>query len=335
MRSLRQLVRSWPTYVRLRQMSLPGWRYALRRWRIERRILGTPAVNTRSVDGPAAACEVHIMTYDHDWRMALWTAKSFYAAAGVDWPIVFHEGGRLSRRCQSQLLRHFPAARTLTMRAANRTVGELLASSGLKRCLEARQQSIMLLKMIDCLVLSEARHLLILDSDVLFFRRPQEILDAVANADPRSMFNRDCAVYEHYTVSPEAAKARYRIDLAPSVNAGLTLVHRASLGLEMLEEFLADPDITSDPWLIEQTLQALCGSRVGMRLLSDLYVVSRGTGLTTSDGRPLVAKHYPSYPRPYLYFEGMVELLAGPMFEENQHGKLTLEPSLPKFEDFS
>jgi hypothetical protein len=76
----------------------------------------------------------------------------------------------------------------------------------------------------------------------------------------------------------------------------------------MLEEFLGDPDLLATPWLTEQTLHALCAGRLGVDFLPDEYLVSTEPGLQTPDGRDLVAKHYPSHPRRYLFAEGIPHL---------------------------
>jgi hypothetical protein len=248
-----------------------------------------------------------------DWQMALWAAKSFYHYAGVDWPLVWHEGGSLRPAYRAALKRHFPQSLVLTAAEAMTGVEAELARGGFTRCLNARRRSFMLMKMIDCVVLSNAQRLLLLDSDVLFFKKPEELIAAGASESSKNLFNRDNGTW--YTIRRETAKARYGIDLIPELNAGLGLVRRESLTLPMMEEFLADPDIQSEPWLTEQTLQALCGSRVGVELLPETYLVSQSPGLTTSKGGPLVSKHYPGLVRHLLYEEGMTHLIRSGFLE--------------------
>ena len=305
--ALRGWLRRRPGWVYMRRLQKFGFLESFQRWRIRRRILQTRPIRTQPVTDHPTACEVHILTWDGDWQMALWAAKSFYHFACIDWPLVWHEGGSLGHAARTNLERHFPESFVLTQDNANCLVEKELTQGGFLRCLEARRRSIMLLKMIDCLVLSRAERLLMLDSDILFFIRPEELLSAVAAQAPVNLFNRDGKTW--YTVSPQAAKTRYGFTLIEQINAGLGLVRRKSLPLAMLEEFLADPDILTDPWLTEQTLQALCASKVGGELLPDTYLVSMEPGLTTADGRPLVAKHYPGFFRPYFYWEGIVHLI--------------------------
>jgi len=67
--------------------------------------------------------------------------------------------------------------------------------------------------------------------------------------------------------------------------------------------------------LTEQTLQALYAGANGVRFLSDVYCLSSIPGLTTADGRGLIAKHYVSHPRPLMYREGIPHVLRSGLLE--------------------
>ena len=79
----------------------------------------------------------------------------------------------------------------------------------------------------------------------------------------------------------------------------------------MIEEFLRNPEVQSDMWLTEQTLQALCASRLGVQFLPDSYLVTGvyRPGLTDETGRILVSKHYSGTGRVSLCEEGMRQLV--------------------------
>ncbi len=311
MRSAARKSRWWVKFQDLRRVV--GVHLAWDRWRQSRKILRTAPVRTDPIepDGPPPDCEVHILTWQRDYLNGLWAAKSFYRSAGVRWPLVWHEGGFLSPAARRRLIDHFPDARLITLKEADDRVGRLLAERGLSHCAACRRKSFMLLKLIDCLALSRAKYLLLLDTDVLFFARPQELLDAIVSGEPASLFNRDSKTW--YNLSPDAARERYGIDLVEQVNAGLALVRREDWRLDMIDDFLTDPDILSEPWLTEQTVQALMGSRIGMEFLPPTYPCSVESGLTAPGGIPLVAKHYPGYPRPLYYREGIPHLIAAGM----------------------
>lgn len=305
-------------WVNFRRMQSFGWRRTLLYRHIVPRILQTRALTTQPVsERPGTPCEVQILTYNGDCMAALWAAKSFYHYAQVDYPLVWHEGGVLSPANRARLKEHFPQSRILSAREADVQVDEVLRKGNFVRCLEARRHGIMMKKMLDCLVLSRAERLLMLDSDVLFFRAPQEIVSGVAAKIEHNLFNRETHG-SCYNISPQAAKDRYGIEMVKDLNAGLSLLRRESLTLEMMEEFLHDPDILSNPWLTEQTLQALCASRTSTRFLPDSYFVTGvfRPGLIDNTGRIFTAKHYSGGGRPLLYEEGMRQLIKQGLLDE-------------------
>jgi hypothetical protein len=85
----------------------------------------------------------------------------------------------------------------------------------------------------------------------------------------------------------------------------LGLVHRDSIRLEWLEDFLSVPGLTEGHfWRIEQTLFALCSSRYGVELLPEDYTLYFESGL---NGRAF--RHYNGEIRHLMYREGLPELV--------------------------
>jgi hypothetical protein len=144
--------------------------------------------------------------------------------------------------------------------------------------------------------------MLLLDSDVLFFSEPTELLLRIEDKNYRkNTVNADIA--SAYTVTPEAASKHANVTLIERFNSGLGLIHRDSLRFDWFEEFLNIPGIIDHFWRIEQTLFALCSSRFGVDLLPSEYNV-RLTG--TLNGAP--ARHYVGAIRHLFYREGIREL---------------------------
>jgi len=225
----------------------------------------------------------------------------------MNWPLFWHQGGPLSSRAMDYLQGHFPDSRIVRSADADQNVNAELGQRGLLNCQIGRAKAFMLRKLIDPYFYGYADHLLLLDTDVLFFSCPTELINAATDRVSVNLYNRDRGFW--YNITPEAARDRYKIELLPQINAGLSLVRRRVIDLPLVDRFLADPDMLAKPWLTEQTIQALLGSRYGMQYLPETYGLSTGPGLSTSDGRPLICKHYPGHPRPYLYQEGMPRVL--------------------------
>ncbi len=95
-------------------------------------------------------------------------------------------------------------------------------------------------------------------------------------------------------------------------NSGLGLIHKASLNLDWIEEFLSLPNIIGHFWQIEQTLYALCSSRFSGELLPPVYDVHLDRG---TNGTP--CRHYVGKIRHLMYSEGIRQLVGQGFLKAN------------------
>jgi glycosyltransferase involved in cell wall biosynthesis len=268
------------------------------------RILDTGPIRTEA-DG---VCEIHVLTSAEDWLNLLWSLKSFYRYSGRRYPLCIHDDGRLTPEQRQTLQRHFPDARLILRSTAEAEVPPAL--EGYPRCLEFRRKNTLSLKLFDFRHFLRGDRMLLLDCDVLFFHSPDELLRRIE--DPlyrKNSVNGDLS--SAHTVSPEMVRERFGFELEPLFNSGLGLIHRDSLRLEWIEEFLELPGILGHFWRIEQTLFALCSGRHGGELLPDEYSVHQGP---RRRGAP--CRHYVGEIRQLMYGEGVRDLLRDGLLRE-------------------
>jgi hypothetical protein len=273
-----------------------GLRVAWYRDVIRPRILHTPPVE--GLDD--RRCEIHVLTSQQDWLNLIWALKSFYAASGRKYELCIHDDGSLESPAREQLLRHFPDARLIDRPTADSEVLPTLEK--FPRCRAFRTTNQLAPKLFDFRHFLRADRMLLLDSDVLFFESPTELLRRIE--DPtyrRNSVNTD--VQSGYTVDPIAAGQRFGMSIPERFNSGLGVIHGDSLRLEWIEEFLDFPGILGHFWRIEQTLFALCSARYGVELLPAEYRVSLDRGV-----EGCVAKHYVGAVRHLMYGEGIRKL---------------------------
>jgi hypothetical protein len=196
---------------------------------------------------------------------------------------------------------HLPDARVIVQDEADARVIEALGERGLG-LIDARRQSPFMMKLIDPVVLSEAERIVILDSDVLFFREPRQLRAHVEDApSDRWLFQRDPV--STYNVTEDVAASVLGIRMPERVNSGIAVVPRALVDFDLCERLLEHPDVKRPSGWIEQTLFALCaGARGGVEYLSPSYLISLERGLDYAD---CTARHYAGPSRPLLTEEGM------------------------------
>ena len=292
-------LRQWYLWRTLRRIQAEGAARAFHRSRQWRRVLSTPPVRA---DAPGRSpVEVHLLCHRGDHLCAIWALKTLYRMSGMRWPAVIHVQGR----CTSTMLRrfhaHLPDARVITQDEADARVFEALD----ERCLgliDARRQSPFMMKLIDPVVLSAADRIVILDSDVLFFREPSQLRAHVEAASAeRWLFQRDPV--STYNVTEDVAASALGIRIPERVNSGIAVVPRRLVDLDLCERLLEHPDVRRPSGWIEQTLFALCaGARGNVEYLSSSYLISLDRGL---DYAGCTARHYAGPSRPLLTEEGM------------------------------
>ena len=282
--------------LKYRQTFGKGVRVAWYRDVVRKRILQSSPIDAADT----SCCEIHVLTSADDWLNLIWALKSFYHASGRSYGLCIHDDGSLNDQARSTIQKHFPRARLL-----ERSVSEQAVLAGLDshpQCHHFRVSNQLAPKVFDFRHFLDAERMLLLDSDVLFFSEPTELLHRIECTDySLNSVNEDVA--SAYTVNPEDIKTRFGFELIPRFNSGLGLIHKASLNLDWIEEFLCVPNIIGHIWRIEQTLYALCSSRYGVELLPEPYRVSL-TGQRTNEP----SRHYVGTIRHLMYVEGIQQL---------------------------
>lgn len=282
--------------LKLRQKFGKGLRVAWYRDKVRPKIL--LAQPTKGLtDGSA---EVHVLTSSQDWINLMWTLKSFYLVAERPYSLVVHEDGSLDQSAVDHIQRLFPDARIIRRTIADKKVLPSLAQHPHAQAF--RTTNALSLKLFDFPFYLKSQRMILLDSDVLFYKRPDALLDRIN--DPSYQFNSvNGDVSSAFTVDPEVVLKQCRIHLLERFNSGLGLIHANSIQLDWIEEFLQLPNVMSHFWRIEQTLFALCSCRHGAELLPAEYDVYLTKGLNE---RP--CRHYVGAIRHLMYAEGMREL---------------------------
>jgi len=284
--------------LKFRQKFGHGLRVAYWRDVVRPRILRTAPV-TDLVDD---RCEVHALTCGADWLNLIWTLKSFYAASKRRYKLCIHEDGTVGGSAVDILAKHFPSARIIQRCESDPRLAAKL--SAYPRTQEFRETNLFALKLLDPVEYLEARCILLLDSDILFFEAPDVLLQRAD--DPSyglNCFNPD--VDTGYTITPDMARALFGVEMEPRLNAGLGLVQPQSVRLDWIEEFLSAPAVPGGYfWRIEQTLVALLAARYGLEMLPWEYRVHLGRGIGHSPCR-----HYVGAVRHLMYSEGMRRLV--------------------------
>jgi hypothetical protein len=252
---------------------------------------------------------VHVLTGANDWQLCAWMLASWFHFTEETWRICVHDDGTLPEEGRALFRKLFSHVRIISRDEADTRMDKVLAPYPF--CHDYRNKHPLALKIFDCATYADADRFIVLDSDVLFFNYPREIMEWVSLNTQECWFNQD--VSEGSLITPDNARADLGIKLWRKVNSGLCLVTKATIDLDFCERALGETSILKGHiWRIEQTLFALCASRGKGGLLPPTYEVSLGKYAAPD----AVARHYVGAVRDRFFGEGL-KRLRGVLLTEN------------------
>jgi hypothetical protein len=287
----------WRTdYLRFRHdvkaSGIHGWRYIRGRFDSART---PPLLPTNGFHRDPIAAEVHILTSYRDWQMAFWAIYSLISSTHRGIRIAIHDDGTLPEEAHRRFTEYFPDSRIVPVAEADSAVKSKFKNH--KRLLHLRNRLKHFWKLTDFALFCDHPRMIVLDSDVLFFREPVDLL-AGPRGSAAHLFMRD--IWSTYESTEREGQGP---PLADRICCGLGNVDAKALDFDRMESFLAASRVDLDRcdiW-IEQTLWALECAAAGVEYLPGEYAMALGRG---SGG--LTAKHYIGGPsRDYFYIEGI------------------------------
>jgi hypothetical protein len=267
-----------------------GWGVAtyqckVRETAVLQRYLPSLVKNVPAQTFPPCSLPVHLLLSRDSLLMGLWAVRSFQHFTERCWKVIFHDDGSLRDQDEALLQKHFPLAVVWRRADADRKMEAALAKY--PNCLQIRRSQVFSLKLFDPFFASEEDRLMVLDSDVLFFKKPAEILEWAGMDQPGFVFNSD--FQSAYGISNKNIEARFGMSLREKINSGLALIPRAGISLDLVEDFLKEFPKVADHYWMEQTVYALLASKFGQcGLLPPTYEIS----YNRKRGASCVARHY-------------------------------------------
>lgn len=219
-------------------------------------------------------------------EMGMLTLRSLEYHTGRCWAPIIHDDGSLTDRDVEILSGHFPDARVIRRADANRELDEVLAAHPASR--ESRSKHNWFLKNFDTWHFAPHDRYIVIDSDIVFFRRPDKMMKWIEEGEDSVWLMED--TNEKYAMPREEIEAIMGFPLWRKVNSGLDLMPKASFDLDLAEKFLSlcGPEAKHFQFL-EQTFFAVTGSAWGRGgTLPPEYEISWGN-FRRKDG---VCRHY-------------------------------------------
>lgn len=220
--------------------------------------------------------ELHILTCKKDFLDSMWSIKSFFHYSGLRPVVVIHDDGSL-RNCHIKSFRkHVKNCKIITKKYADIKIKNFLESY--PKSLKYRSMGVFYcaIKLFDPLLFSESRNILLLDSDILFFRKPEGLIDMIKNNKP--FFLNDS--FDSYAFPKKYLNKKFKIDVVNKLNAGLIFFKKKDYldNLNFVEKYFCVVDENKPCVNLnrhEQTLHALLSTKFNSLRLDDSYQISK------------------------------------------------------------
>ncbi len=247
--------------------------------------------NTQSVSD----FSVHLLSGHHYVDLLLWALYSWYRALPASGQVFVHDDGSFDASDRAIILKLFPSAKIVDYAWAKKQTDVWLKDyPNIRDFRKADDKYIYALKLVDPFFVSSSDRVLVADVDVLWFSRPEEILNLLKTGKNFMMQGKgkmDYRLKDGRELPEEIARA----------NAGVVGYQKTPAYLRALEEFFALNGKDNPSRLIDQAGYAFVLNRSGdLRLLPpEKYPIKGAVGPQTQ------ARHYTGPRRELFWIEGV------------------------------
>lgn len=220
--------------------------------------------------------EVHTLTSEQDLVSTLWSLKSFYHFCELRPKLTIYEDGSLNNDSKSILSEHFLNCQIIRRDRFHHDMEDFLKAHKSSLKYSKLKSFYCALKFFGPMYYTKSERLLYLDSDVLFFKKPNEILKYIENGIPFYMSDYQDA----YSYPLDFLQNLLNAGLTHKINAGLFHLAKRDFAdnMELVESYFKKiPETGNNDWRVnrhEQTLTAMLLSKANGVPLSNVYQIS-------------------------------------------------------------
>ncbi|MBI2676568.1 MAG: hypothetical protein HYX21_01265 [Candidatus Yanofskybacteria bacterium] len=243
--------------------------------------------------------EVHMLCQKSDVVTATWSLWSFLKNSQLCPKIVIHDDGSLDGESAAIFKSKFDNLEIVWKKDADELIDKMNVNPIVK---DYRKNGYpLILKLVDIFLLSRSEKIMVLDSDVLFFKKPEEIVRFVKGSCGRdaliSQAGGGFAVRVNSSYLNKYNLTQKNIEL---MNSGIIVYKKFSISESKLSEYLENCELDMSDYFVEMTgWNCLIGQTNCEFLPLDRYIIK---------GRPdsnTVAKHFTSPRRHEMFAYGI------------------------------
>ncbi|HOY55892.1 MAG TPA: hypothetical protein PLH37_00475 [bacterium] len=273
-----------------------GWRYIFNKFFLAKKILTVKKTWPSQIN---AELSIHVLACNRDFIMLLWALQSFFNFFNHSFQLFVHSDGTLTVKQINILKKFFPNFVLIASDELLNNYQQVLNSQPIiKNFLIEHPEYYLMKKIVDPYFVSDKKNILVIDSDILWFQTPSELLTALNDGLPSSLMM--------WSLLPGPVYFKDNTSLSEELshhNSGVVLYRRDNFDLTALADYLTKVDVEhpNNFQFIEEGGFATCLKKI-IPLPKEKYIIKGAVNEQT------VARHYTSPRRPGFYLEGLPRL---------------------------
>jgi len=173
--------------------------------------------------------EIHSLVCHGDLYIYLYAIKSFIKNT-TSCSVVIHSDGSLSNEDEDLLKKHIEGVKIYSIKEADEIVMSKLKKYPLLR--ELRRKNPLLKKLTDFHFLSESEKIISLDSDILFFKKSEEITNWIRSNEKSALLSDETPVNSHQ----DKYLCKTNLNYVKNLNSGLICYYKDMIDLGLAEK---------------------------------------------------------------------------------------------------
>ena len=201
---------------------------------------------------------IHMLVCKRDFEMAIISAMIINNLGNKGHYFIFHDDGSIDDEFETRFYEYLPGSKLIRRKIADKIMEEELSIYPALQ--EYRKKQVLALKLVDIPFFSQSKRIAYIDTDVLFFRYPEEYFQLLDNKTNLNIFNKDIA--SAYVTDEISIEGNLGIKLLPKINSGLWIMNKKDFSFSMIESWLEHRFLHSylTDYRLEQTFIAMLAS---------------------------------------------------------------------------
>ncbi len=185
---------------------------------------------------------VHMLCQESDVTMLQWSIRSFLKHTGLSPKIIIHDDGSMTAHSARLLENRFRNVKVLRKADARAALQAHPGYTPLVRKFDEQGHKVSL-QLVDCYLLSDTPKVVLLDGDVLFFKKPVELIDFLFDRTPfDAMVSKQYGTYDLKVKKEYSEKYHLQERQAGFMNPGLIAIKKSAFPQEKFIEFLENTE---------------------------------------------------------------------------------------------